>query len=89
LHEVLVVDVDDDRSDEALLVAGALDAEAFGLFRRRRVDAGLAVFLCRTGDRELVADLTAETFAAAIAALARYRAERTTPLAWLFTIANR
>ena len=68
LHDVVVVGVDDDRADEALLVAGRRDAEAFGVFYRRRVDAVLAFFLRRTGDRELAADLTAETFAAALSA---------------------
>ncbi|MGH2854577.1 MAG: RNA polymerase sigma factor [Solirubrobacteraceae bacterium] len=81
--------VDDDRADEALLVAGRRDAEAFGRFYRRRVDAVLAFFLRRTGDRELAADLTAETFAAALAALPRYRPQRSAALAWLFTIAHR
>src|ERR1039458_7350860 len=88
LHDVLVVGVDDDRADEALLVAGRRDAEAFGLFYGRRVDAVLAFFLRRTGDRELAADLTAETFAAALSALPRYSPQRSSALAWLFTIAH-
>jgi RNA polymerase sigma factor (sigma-70 family) len=83
------VDSDDDRADEALLVAGRRDADAFGLFYRRRVDAVLAFFLRRTGNHELAADLTAETFAAALAALPRYRPDRSPALAWLFTIAHR
>jgi RNA polymerase sigma factor (sigma-70 family) len=83
------VSVDDDRADEVLLVAGRRDSEAFGVFYRRRVDAVLAFFLRRTGDRELAADLTAETFAAALAALGRYRPDRSPALAWLFTIAHR
>ena len=80
--------VDEDPADEALLVAGRNDGRAFGLFYERRVDSVLAFFLRRTGDRELAADLTAETFAAALSALPRYRPERSTALAWLFTIAN-
>jgi RNA polymerase sigma factor (sigma-70 family) len=84
----VVVGIDDDRADEALLVAGKLDAEAFGLFYSRRVNAVLAFFFRRTGDRELAADLTAETFAAALSALPRYRPERSAALAWLFTIAH-
>ena len=79
---------DDDLADEALLVAGAGDAAAFGLFYSRRVDAVLAFFLRRTGDRELAADLTAETFAAALSALPRYDPQRSSALAWLFTIAH-
>lgn len=89
LHDVVVVSIEDDRADEALLVAGGRDAAAFGVFYRRRVDAVLAFFLRRTGDRELAADLTAETFAAALAALARYQPDRCSALAWLFTIAHR
>lgn len=69
-------------------MAGRSDAEAFGLFYRRRVDAVLAFFLRRTRNRELAADLTAETFAAALAAVARYRPDRSSALAWLFTIAH-
>jgi DNA-directed RNA polymerase specialized sigma24 family protein len=88
LHDVLVVGVDDDRADEALLVAGKSDAEAFGLFYERRVDAVLAFFLRRTRDRELAADLTAETFAAALSALPRYSPQRGSALAWLFTVAH-
>jgi RNA polymerase sigma factor (sigma-70 family) len=81
--------IDGDLADEELLVAGRRDPDAFGAFYRRRVDAVLAFFLRRTGNRELAADLTAETFAAALAALPRYRPQRSTALAWLFTIAHR
>jgi RNA polymerase sigma factor (sigma-70 family) len=87
-HDVVVVGAVDDKADEALLVAGKSDGEAFGRFYVRRVDAVLAFFLRRTGDRELAADLTAETFAAALSALPRYSPERSSALAWLFTIAN-
>ncbi len=90
VHDVVIVDADDDRDDEQLLVAGRHDMEAFGIFYSRRVDAVLAFFLRRTRDRELAADLTAETFAAALAALPRYRPRRdSSALAWLFTIAHR
>jgi RNA polymerase sigma factor (sigma-70 family) len=82
------VSVDADRDDEALLLAGKREAEAFGLFYERRVDAVLAFFLRRTGDRELAADLTAETFAAALSALPRYRPQQSSALSWLFTIAH-
>jgi RNA polymerase sigma factor (sigma-70 family) len=83
------VGTDEDPADEALLVAGVADPDAFGVFYRRRVDAVLAFFLRRTRDPELAADLTAETFAAALAALPRYRPQRAAALAWLFTIAHR
>jgi RNA polymerase sigma factor (sigma-70 family) len=40
-----------------------------------------------TGDAEAAADLTAETFAAALAARRRYRPERGAPATWLYGIA--
>jgi len=79
----------DEPPDEALLVAAKGDPEAFGAFYARRVDAVLAFFLRRTHDRELAADLTAETFAAALIAVRRYRPQRDRALAWLYTIAHR
>jgi RNA polymerase sigma factor (sigma-70 family) len=78
-----------DVSDERLLVAARSDPEAFGHFYVRRVDVVLAFFLRRTGDRELAADLTAETFASALIALRGYRPEAGNALAWLHTIAHR
>jgi RNA polymerase sigma factor (sigma-70 family) len=42
----------------------------------------------RTGDPELAADLTAETFAAALANARRYRPAAPTAAGWLFTIAH-
>lgn len=83
------MDAEDTRSDEALLVAARNDPEDFGVFYRRRVDAVLAFFLRRTRDRELAADLTAETFAAALASLPGYERQPDGALAWLFTIAHR
>ena len=79
----------DSPADEALLEAAKRDPEAFGRWYARRVDAVLAFFLRRTHDRELAADLTAETFAAALIGLRRYRAEDDRALAWLYTIAHR
>jgi RNA polymerase sigma-70 factor (ECF subfamily) len=78
-----------DRSDEQLLAAARLDPQAFGCFYARRVDVVLAFFLRRTGDREVAADLTAETFAAALLAVRRYHPERGTALGWLYAIAQR
>lgn len=78
------VDTDDDRLLAAF--AGG-DAEAFVAFYRRHLAAMLAFFLRRTGDRELTADLTAETFAAALLAAGRYRPGERPALAWLYGIA--
>jgi RNA polymerase sigma-70 factor, ECF subfamily len=63
------------------------DADAFAEFYRRHARQ-LAGYLTRwTGSPEAAADLTAETFAAALAARHRYRPERATPVGWLYGIA--
>jgi RNA polymerase sigma-70 factor (ECF subfamily) len=49
----------------------------------------LGYFARRTGDPQAAADLTAETFASAIAAQSRYRRTSAPALAWLFKIAAR
>ena len=73
-------------TDEALLASG--DLEDFGLFYDRYVRALLAFFQRRTHDPEVAADLTAETFAAAMVARGRYGARTSTAVAWLFAIAQ-
>ena len=73
------------RSDDDLL-AGR-DPASFELFYTRHVEGVLGFFARRTGDPELAADLTAETFAAALAARRRYRPEAGAASAWLFGIA--
>ena len=59
-------------TDESLLLSG--DLEDFGRFYDRYVRALLGFFQRRTGDPEAAADLTAETFAAALVARAALRA---------------
>ena len=61
------------RTDEDLLLSG--DAEDFGLFYDRYIDMLLGYFARRAGDPEVAADLTAETFAAALASRRRFRRE--------------
>ena len=73
-------------SDEALLGSG--DLEDFGVFYDRYVRALLAFFQRRTGNPEVAADLTAETFAAALAARGRFRPRATPASVWLFAIAH-
>lgn len=76
------------RTDAALLrAAREADPEAFGAFYARHVDAVLAYFGRRVADREVVADLTAECFSAALLSVARWDAARGEPAAWLFGIA--
>jgi RNA polymerase sigma factor (sigma-70 family) len=72
-------------SDDLLLAAP--DATSFERFYVRHVDALLGYFARRTGDPELAADLTAETFAAVLATRHRYRPEKGAAGAWLYGIA--
>src|SRR4051812_49736955 len=74
-------------SDEDLLTSGT--SAAFGAFYERRVREVLGYMMRRTGDPEAAADLTAETFAAAIVARRRFRPGGAPAGAWLFAIARR
>jgi RNA polymerase sigma factor (sigma-70 family) len=74
-------------TDEALLTSG--DAEDFGRFYDRHVELLLGYFQRRTRDPEAAADLTAETFAAALRGRSRFQPRETPASAWLFTIAQR
>jgi RNA polymerase sigma factor (sigma-70 family) len=75
-------------SDDRLLVAAAVDPGAFAEFYGRYERAMLAFFMRRTREPELAADLTAEVFAAALAAVARFRPGGAPASAWLFGIAQ-
>ena len=77
----------DARSDDDLLAASRVEPEAFAAFYRRHVTPLLAYFVRRTRDAELAADLTAETFAAALAGRRRFRPDAGTAGAWLYGIA--
>jgi RNA polymerase sigma factor (sigma-70 family) len=70
----------------ALVVSGR--AEDFGVLYGRYEDSMLAFFLRRTGNAELAADLTAETFAAALAGRASFDPGRGSAAGWLFGIAR-
>jgi RNA polymerase sigma-70 factor (ECF subfamily) len=74
-------------TDEALLASGS--PEAMGVFYDRTVEGVLGYFARRTRNPEVAADLTAETYAAAIVARERFRGEGTPATAWLFAIAHR
>jgi RNA polymerase sigma-70 factor (ECF subfamily) len=76
----------DHATDEALLASGDLDD--FGRFYDRYVRSLLAFFQRRTSNPEVSADLTAETFAAAMVGRERYEARTATAAAWLFQIAH-
>jgi RNA polymerase sigma-70 factor (ECF subfamily) len=73
-------------TDDALLLSG--DPDDFGRFYDRYVASLLAFFQRRTHDPEAAADLTAETFAAALVARGHYQVRATPAAAWLFAIAH-
>lgn len=75
------------RTDEELL--SAPDARSFEEFYLRNVDMLLGYFARRTGDAELAADLTSETFAAVLAGRRRYKPRKGAAAAWLFGVASR
>ena len=79
----------DETPDERLLATARAEPAAFGAFYRRHEDRVLSYFLGRVGDPEVAADLTAETFAAALVSAHRFRPRRKNPAsAWLFGIAR-
>ena len=77
------------RSDEELVRVARSDPDAFDeLFRRHAVRLE-AWFRARVPDREIAADLVAETFAQALVAATRFRGVRTgSASAWLNGIAR-
>jgi RNA polymerase sigma factor (sigma-70 family) len=80
--------VSDDASDERLLASTRGEPAGFGAFYRRHEGQVLGYFLARAGDPEVAADLTAETFAAALASAHRFRPRKPSAAAWLFGIAR-
>ena len=74
-------------SDDELLVS--TDPEAFGVFYARHAGPIHRYFAWRTGDPDLAADLTSETFAAALLARRRFKPGGAPAEAWLYTIAAR
>jgi RNA polymerase sigma factor (sigma-70 family) len=76
-------------SDGELLAASREYGTGFGEFYGRHREAVLAFHGSRVREPELAADLTAETFAAALLAVHDHsRGLPEQPLAWLFTIAH-
>jgi RNA polymerase sigma factor (sigma-70 family) len=77
------------RSDEEDLLRRIATGEddAFSAFYREHLDAVVAFFKRRVGDRELAFDLTAETFAAVVVSAGAYGGDAA-PVAWLFGIAR-
>ncbi len=79
----------DPRSDEELLVAARDEPAAFGELYRRHARAVLTFLAHRAPGAEVAADLTAETFAAALAGRRSFDPRRGPARGWLFGIAKR
>lgn len=80
----------DGRTDHELLSATAAgDLAAFGLLFERYARGILAFHAGRTHEPDVAADLTSETFAAALIAAPAYRALTPSAGPWLFGIARR
>jgi RNA polymerase sigma factor (sigma-70 family) len=75
-------------SDSELLLAARTSSEPFGVFYERHVASVLAFFRRRVRGPEEAFDLTAETFAAALASVPRFQPGPEPPRAWLFAIAR-
>jgi RNA polymerase sigma-70 factor (ECF subfamily) len=75
-------------SDEELLARTGSDRRAFGVFYERYERALLGYFGAVTRSAELAADLTAETFAAALESHGSFDAARGSARMWLFGIAR-
>src|SRR4051794_15285769 len=74
--------------DDELLALTARRPEAFAVFYRRRERLVLGYLMRRSGDAELAADLTAETFAAALIGVRRFDPARGPASAWILGIAR-
>ena len=77
-----------DEEDAALPARAHRDRMAFGVFHRRHAEGLLAYCARQAGDAEAGADLTAETFAAALEQARRFDPRRGEPVAWLYGIAR-
>jgi RNA polymerase sigma factor (sigma-70 family) len=75
-------------SDEDLLVGSVHDEEAFAAFYRRHARPLAGFFVRRTGNAELAADLTAETFAEALGSRRRFDPAKGPATGWLYGIAR-
>ena len=75
-------------SDSDLLLDARTSADPFGVFYERYFASVLAFFRRRVPGPEEAFDLTAETFAAALSSVPRFRPGPEPPQAWLFAIAR-
>jgi RNA polymerase sigma-70 factor (ECF subfamily) len=82
------VEESDRRSDRELLAATAGDPEAFGVLYARYEAPVLRFFLRRGATPALAADLTGETFAAALLSAGRFRGDGHEAIAWIYGLAR-
>jgi RNA polymerase sigma-70 factor (ECF subfamily) len=75
-------------TDETLLASAVRDRAAFAVFYERHERDVLGFFGAVTRRPELAADLTAETFAAALGGVSRFDPDRGNARMWLFGIAR-
>ena len=75
-------------SPDPVALASSGDREAFGRFYDDNAEAVLCFFQARLACPDTAADLTAETFAAALESLERYRTGEGSGRQWLFGIAR-
>jgi RNA polymerase sigma-70 factor (ECF subfamily) len=78
----------DELTDAELLVGADPDGAAFRAFYDRHAAAVLSWCYRRTHDAELAADVTMETFAAALVARHRFRPTQESARPWLYGIAR-
>jgi RNA polymerase sigma factor (sigma-70 family) len=78
----------DERTDSDLLLASAVEPEAFTEIYRRHAEDLLRYFARRTLDPEAAAELTAETFAQAFASRRTYTDQGVNGVAWLYGVAR-
>lgn len=77
-----------ERSDEQLLIDARADPESFGVFFDRFYEDVLRYFASRVRSPDSVADLSAETFASALAGLHRFDVAKGAARQWLYGIAR-
>ncbi len=78
----------DIRTDCELLAATPDDADSFGIFYRRHILAMAEFMFRRVRDEEVAAELSAETFAAALEGIHRFDCSRGEPVQWLYGIGH-
>lgn len=88
IDDLLAAAFDPTTSDDELIRLTVSCPAAFGVFYARHVRAVLHYHYRRTHDADVAADLTSETFAAALHGASRFDFRRGTASQWLYGIAS-